>query len=74
MEYAEKINFSARIPTKVWAVVSFGTAILVWYLLSIDAKTSRSFPFLNQVIPSIQTMIQRGALEEDIASRLLTMV
>lgn len=48
MEYAEKINFSARIPTKVWAVVSFGTAILVWYLLSIDAKTSRSFPFLNE--------------------------
>lgn len=74
MEYAEKINFSARIPKRVWAIISFATALFVWYLLSIDTKTARSFPFLNQVIPSIQTMIQRGALEEDIVSSLISVI
>ncbi|MCX4269877.1 MAG: ABC transporter permease [Lachnospiraceae bacterium] len=59
-----------EINSKVWLLISLGAALIVWYLLSIGPATSRSFPFLDKVIPAINTMIDRGVMGKDIASSL----
>ena len=49
------------ISNKVWLLISFLAAMLVWYLLSLGKATGRSFPFADKVVPSVKTMIDRGA-------------
>lgn len=56
---------------KVWLLISFLAAMLVWYLLSIGEATGRSFPYVNKVIPAIKTMIDRGAFWKDIQSSMV---
>lgn len=58
------------ISNKLWLLLSLCTALVLWYFLSIGKTTSRSFPFLNEVIPAIKTMIDRGVLWKDIKSSL----
>lgn len=36
------------ISNKVWLLISFLAAMLVWYLLSLGKATGRSFPFAGQ--------------------------
>ena len=60
-----------EISSKIWLLISFVTAMLVWFLLSIGKTTSRSFPFIDKVIPAVKTMIDRGAFWKDIKSSLL---
>lgn len=67
-------NQKPVINDKVWLVISLGVALLVWYMLSAGKVTGRSFPFLDKVIPSIKTMIDRKALFSDIGSSLLSIV
>lgn len=61
----------SRINDKVWLLISFAAAMLVWYLLSIGEKSGRSFPFLDKVIPAVGTMIERGVFWQDIKSSLI---
>lgn len=65
-------SFINKIPVKAWLLISFLTAMLVWYLLSINPRTSRSFPNLFLVLESIKIMIDRGALFTDIQSSLIS--
>ncbi len=60
----------SKINNKVWLLISLCTALVVWYLLSIGETTSRSFPFLDKVIPAVKTMIDRNALWADISSSM----
>lgn len=55
---------------KVWLLISLVVALIVWYFLSLGEQTRRSFPFLNQVVPAVKTMIDRGAFWKDIKSSL----
>ena len=55
---------------KVWLLISLCAALLVWYLLSLGKSTGRSFPFVEKVVPSVGTMIERGAFWKDIGSSM----
>ena len=59
-----------QISDKVWLLISLLAALLLWYSLSLGAKTGRSFPFIDKVIPAVGTMIERGAFWKDIKSSL----
>ena len=59
-----------QISDKVWLLISLLAALLLWYCLSLGAKTGRSFPFIDKVIPAVGTMIERGAFWKDIKSSL----
>lgn len=56
---------------KVWLLLSLCAALLLWFILSLGKTTGRSFPYLDKVIPSIRTMIDRGVLGKDIGSSML---
>ncbi len=59
------------ISDKIWLLLSFCAAMLVWLLLSRGSTTGRSFPFVDKVIPAVGTMIERGAFWKDIQSSML---
>ncbi|ROR25310.1 NitT/TauT family transport system permease protein [Mobilisporobacter senegalensis] len=67
-------NISAKIPNKVWLLISFATAMLLLWLLSINPKTARSFPNILVVAKSLQTMIERGVFFKDIGSSLISVL
>jgi NitT/TauT family transport system permease protein len=58
------------ISDKLWLLLSFLAAMLVWYLLSLGKKTGNSFPFAPKVIAGLMTMIDRKAFFSDLASSL----
>lgn len=55
---------------KVWLLISFCAAMLLWFVLSRGEATSRSFPFADKVVPAVKTMIERGAFGKDIKSSM----
>ena len=55
---------------KLWLLLSFCAALVVWYLLSLGKRTGNSFPFIPVVIEGLQTMIERGAFWTDLSSSL----
>ncbi|MGB8452239.1 MAG: hypothetical protein WCD89_07890 [Anaerocolumna sp.] len=65
-------SISSKIPNGAWLFISFATAMLVWWLLSINLRTSRSFPNVLIVAGSIRTMIERGVFFKDISSSLIS--
>lgn len=64
-------NKNSKIPKRVWVFISFAVAMIVWYLLSINPQTARSFPNVIKVVKSIKTMSDRGVLLKDIGSSLI---
>ncbi len=62
------------IPRWGWLLLSFGAAMILWYLLSINPQTARSFPNVVKVIRSVFTMIDRGVLGKDILSSLISVL
>ena len=72
METKKKKSLASRIPAKVWLLISFLAAMLVWYLLSIIPQTSRGFPNVVVTIQGLITMIQRGVFWQDIGSSLIS--
>ena len=65
-------NKTSRIPKKVWLLISFAVAMVVWYLLSINPQTARSFPNLVVTLESLKTMIDRGVFFKDLSSSLIS--
>lgn len=63
-----------KISPAVWLLLSFLAAIVLWYILSILPKTSRSFPFVTKVVSSVKTMIDRGVLFKDFSSSMISIV
>lgn len=67
-------NKTSKIPKKVWLLISFVTAMLAWYLLSLNPVTARSFQNQVVVFQSMFTMIERGVFWKDIASSLISVI
>ncbi len=65
-------SFISKIPNNVWLLFSFAAAMIVWWLLSVNPQTARSFPNVFAVIKSIQTMMDRGVFFKDISSSLIS--
>lgn len=65
---------ASKIPKIVWLMMSLGAAMILWYLLSLNPKTARSFPNVILTLQSMGTMIQRGVFWTDIISSLISVV
>lgn len=70
----ERVSENKTFKKYGWLTLSLLIAMLVWYLLSINPRTSRSFPNVSLVIDSISTMISRGVFWKDIASSLMSVL
>ncbi len=64
----------SNIPNGIWLLISLASAMLVWWLLSVNPQTSRSFPNVLAVLASIQTMMDRGVFFKDIGSSLISVL
>lgn len=67
-------SFISKMPNNVWLFISFAAAMLLWWLLSLNPQTSRSFPNILVVVDSVQTMIERGVFFKDIGSSLISVL
>ncbi len=68
----KKQSLASRIPPKVWLLISFAVAMLVWYLMSIIPQTSRAFPNVVVTIEGLMRMVERGAFWQDLSSSLIS--
>ena len=57
-----------QIPNWGWLILSFLAAMLLWFFLSVNPQTARSFPFIPEIIKAIKTVVERGVLAEDFIS------
>ena len=66
-----RVDFIGKIPKWVWLCISLATAVVVWYLLSINPTTKLSFPPLIEVFKSYHTMaVERGKFWADLLSSM----
>ena len=63
-----------QIPPWGWLIISFLVAMLLWFFLSVNEKTARSFPFLPAIIQALGTVISRGILAEDFISSMISVL
>ena len=70
----KKNSISERIPQWAWVLISLCVAILLWYILSINPQTARSFPFIPTIFEALKTVLDRGILAEDFFSSMLSVV
>lgn len=63
-----------NLPPWAWLCLSILVAFFIWYLLSINPKTARSFPYLPEIIKACQTMIERGTLWIDFSSSMISIM
>ena len=79
-----KSEWRTRMINRLWLLLSLVVALIVLYILSINKRTGRSFPFLFVVDPDLhthgsvfgglKTMIERNALWSDLSNSLLCVV
>ena len=69
----EKKN-KIQIPAWGWLLISFLVAMALWFFLSVNEKTARSFPFLPAIFEALGTVIERGILAEDFISSMISVV
>ena len=62
----------SRIPKNIWLLISFATAMVLWYLLSLNPQTARSFPNVIKTVKSLKTMVERGVFFTDLSSSLIS--
>ena len=70
----KKKSFIDKIPNWGWLLISLATAILLWYLLSINEKTARVFPFIDKMIIAFKTVVEREILWADIKSSMISVL
>ena len=63
-----------QLPAWGWLIISFLVAMLLWFFLSVNEKTARSFPFLPAIIEALGTVISRGILAEDFISSMISVL
>ena len=63
-----------RLPAWGWLIISFLAAMALWFFLSINEKTARSFPFLPAILKALGTVIERGILAEDFISSMISVL
>ena len=74
MDNKKKSSVLERIPAWGWVVISFLTAMALWFFLSVNPQTARSFPFLPAILKALGTVIERGILAEDFISSMISVV
>ncbi|MDD7219669.1 MAG: ABC transporter permease [Clostridia bacterium] len=62
------------IPGWAWVLISLAAAIALWFVLSINPRTARSFPFIPAIIEAIQKMVSNGALAQDFCSSMISII
>ncbi|MDY4692947.1 MAG: ABC transporter permease [Blautia sp.] len=62
------------IPGWAWVLISLAAAIALWFVLSINPRTARSFPFIPAIIEAIQKMVSNGALVQDFCSSMISII
>ncbi len=70
----KKKDIVASIPNWGWLLLSFLVAMALWYLLSVNPVTKRSFPFLPKVVNALKTMVERGVLWADFSSSMISVI
>ena len=65
-------NRKSRINKNIWLLISLATAMVLWYLLSLNPQTARSFPNVIETFKSLKTMIDRGVFFTDLSSSLIS--
>ena len=70
----KELDIIGRIPNWGWLLISFLAAMLLWFWLSVNETTARSFPFVPEVLAALQTMIERGVLWQDFSSSMISVV
>ena len=70
----EEKKSKIQIPAWGWLVLSFLAALALWFFLSVNEKTARSFPFLPEIIKALGTVIERGILLEDFVSSMISVL
>lgn len=68
----KKQSLANRIPPKVWLLLSFAAAMLLWYILSIIPTTARAFPNAIVTIEGLMRMVEKGAFWQDLSSSLIS--
>ena len=63
-----------QLPAWGWLIRSFLAAMALWFFLSINEKTARSFPFLPAILKALGTVIERGILAEDFISSMISVL
>ena len=63
-----------QLPAWGWLIISFLAALALWFFLSVNEKTARSFPFLPAILKALGTVIERGILAEDFISSMISVV
>lgn len=62
------------IPGWTWVLISLAAAVLLWFVLSINPKTARSFPFIPAILEAAKKMIDNGALAQDFCSSMISIL
>ena len=70
----KKKGVMQSIPGWAWVLISLAAAILLWYALSINPKTARSFPFIPAILEAAKRMIDNGALGQDFCSSMISIL
>ena len=70
----DKKKSKLQIPPWGWLIISFLVAMLLWFFLSVNEKTARSFPFLPAILQALATVIERGILATDFISSMISVV
>lgn len=73
MEKKKKSVLQA-IPGWAWVLISLAVAIVVWFALSINPKTARSFPFIPAILEAVKRMVDNGALLQDFCSSMISIL
>lgn len=63
---------NAHLEKYMWLSISLVVALIVWWLLSINEKTARSFPNMFLVWEALFKMIGRGVFFKDIQSSMIS--
>lgn len=71
---AGRKDFVDMVPNWGWLLLSFLAALLLWFALSVNPSTARSFPFLPKVLNALKTMIERGVLWNDFSSSMISVI
>ena len=62
------------IPGWTWVLISLAVAVLLWFALSINPKTARSFPFISAILEAAKKMVDNGALAQDFCSSMISIL
>ena len=70
----DKKKSKIQIPNWGWLLISFLVAMALWFFLSVNPTTARSFPFLPAILQALATVIERGILATDFISSMISVV